>query len=1282
MNYLPALPEIVLPEFTLPEFSFALPTVPVEKLLEIPTLQIPEIKLPTIPSEVVIPAFGKLYGEIRVSTPIYSLRTSAELQNSTDNDMTPQLTAFLTSQATSPSFEILSYNLDSTARIAIPKMSRVIVAETLKFTHSALAVEHQASVTLYGVAAQASAKTTVKATTAIYTADIVNNAFFATEGGMSASMDTAYSHKMNFPFVGLTSETALTSKAVARQEGLLVVVTVGNEGTVNFNSHDGTHKSDLQFTINPRVAKLTFTSDTDSALLKMKQSMTADAVIPSYIKFDARSEAEGPAIKNSLVVASGQVNLRDLKFEMKANHDTELVGGLSGVLSNSINVVIHPEEVVLDFHNKGNTKLAFHEYLTAKIDLQNDYSATIKPNAQHINTVALARLNQYKMSYNFTIDNNENEAGIFAAVDGEANLDFLKTPISIPEMILPFGDGLRTPVISDLSLYENTGLNRILTTTEQNVDLDAKIVYKKSHHAPILDMGLIRIPSLGNLITELAFKSAILNLNANAGLTAEDDIVFRLGVTSASVFDALKAKLDGTTSLTTKRGLKLATALSLENPHIEGTHDCSVSLNTDSMEADVSASTVAKVALPILNLEANQHFVAAYKDKVNAASTLKLKGDFHLPLINAVGKVEADHSLKLDGTLEYISMETFTKGNLDGTILETYPVLVALDNEANMYLNADGLRSTSKIIANAKLNKDEAKIFEVVVDENLAVEASLSRVYAVLKLNCNNEVNLMTFTTSGKHVAQVTIDFVPVSSLVADVEIDMSQPSSVGDITIFEKTVVELTAPKQKISATAKVVTPVYTTSMAAEIEGDAPVFKVAFKSSATSFLVLLDYDLDASATLSLENEILNLASKAVLTHADLTMDIQHVLTQAMRKKRDVEGSDSRLTLNVDITSPTFTDVSVRYSARKDGISASISTPSTGYLGLQLQGRTPSQLNARLYSRYASAPEDDVDVLIIRASAHEGERIHLKIAYNMEAPTDMIHGLKERLPAITSTLNAFADKYKLFGQVASLKSAIVNLIDEAYATAHSHAEDLSQLSILFRNTVVQYQKTVQVFLDAAVKFLRETQFKLPGSEELTTLPEVLKALTTGIATLLDQAIQMLLINVEHAFNSVVEMISNVQVTLPIGTVMSGAQVIDELRANMKSILAEIVDLVKHLESLDMILEKLGETQKVIVDKAQVFVDTLKSDILDAVAIYINALYGNLITVTKNILDYVGALVNMEQVNSLFEYVMELVNSVMSQINHNVSAFLQNASDEAYMKVSGGRLEIDIPLNFH
>merc|ERR550519_2722032 len=536
----------------------------------------------------------------------------------------------------------------------------------------------------------------------------------------------------------------------------------------------------------------------------------------------------------------------------------------------------------------------------------------------------------------------------------------------------------------------------------------------------------------------------------------------------------------------------------------------------------------------------------------------------------------------------------------------------------------------------------------------------------------------MDFNTNGKHIIQATMDLAPTSSLTADIEIDMSQPSSLGELTIFEKTIVELTAPKQKVSANAKIVTPVYTTSLAAELEGDAPVFKVTFKSTATSVFVILDYDLDSAITVSLENAVLSLTGKAVLTHADLIMDIQHALSQSMRKKRQVdEGNDGRLTLNMDITSPTFTDVSFRYAASRDGLTASLSTPSTGFLGLQAQGRMLTQMNGRLYGRYASAPEDDVDIIIIRASAKD-----LNVALNMEAPDIMINGLKDRLPAIVSTLNDFGEKYQLIGYASGLKSAIVNLVEETYTTVNSQAPELSQVSILFRNTIVQYQKIVQIFLDTAVKFLRETQFKLPGSDEMTTLPEVLKKLTGTIANVLEKAIQMMLVNAELTFNAIVDMLSNIQVTMPIGDVMSGAQMIDRLRDTAKAFLSQVVDLVRQLESLDMILEKLGETLKVIVDKAQEFVDrSLKSDILDAVAIYINAFYGNLVSLLKVVMDQASTVVDIDYLNGTLDYLMEVVRSAAGQLSNTVSEFLQKApaAFQEYVKVEGGRLEIDLPF---
>lgn len=69
-------------------------------------------------------------------------------------------------------------------------------------------------------------------------------------------------------------------------------------------------------------------------------------------------------------------------------------------------------------------------------------------------------------------------------------------------------------------------------------------------------------------------------------------------------------------------------------------------------------------------------------------------------------------------------------------------------------------------------------------------------------------------------------------------------------------------------------------------------------------------------------------------------------------KMLSFSSSSSYHTVNVDITSLTFSDVNLRYAARRDEISASVSTPAAGFLGLQFNGRVPSQMRARIYGRY------------------------------------------------------------------------------------------------------------------------------------------------------------------------------------------------------------------------------------------------------------------------------------------------------------------------------------------
>ncbi|XP_054618355.1 apolipoprotein Bb, tandem duplicate 1 [Dunckerocampus dactyliophorus] len=1271
MKYIPSMPEINFQEITLPTFSFpTIPQFPLEKIVE--SLKVPEmqLQLPAISSNIIVPCFGKLYGEFRFNTPIYTVKTSAEFQNTTTTALTPEFTGIITSQATSPSFEILNYKVDSSAQIALPKMSRIVLAESVKVNHLALAVEHQASLSLYGLSAQAQAKTAVKVNSPIYTADVMSIAFIAMEEGMSASLDTTYNHLVDLPIIGVRSDATMNQKAIVRQDGYALTLTVNNNG--KSVAEEGNHKSTFYLSFSPSAVTLTFSGDTDSKSLTMKQQVTAE-VSPMIYGFNFQNEMKTQIIKNSRISTSGSINLNKMKVELKANHDTELTGSVRGAISNGINIAVIPFQLITDFQNTVSCRVKIFGAPTAKIGLQNHYSATLTPNNQRMNTIYIAHLNKWAMTSNFTIDNNKNEAGVFTAMEGNANLEFLNKPISIPAFEIPFAD-FRTPAITDVNLYELIGLKHLFITTDQNVGIqvDNKIVYQKKQAAPIaVIMGLIQIPPAGDLITELSFKSAVINVNVNTGLYASDDLVFRLGATTSSVFESLKAKLDGTTSLTTKRGIKLANSLSLENRHIEGTHDSTITVNTNTLETAASAASIGRISLPILSLELNQKLVADTKAKAKVHVSLNVNGDFNIPVIEAVGKANSEYSLKLEGTREVVSIEAFTKANMNGTVLDGYLVLGVLDSDANLFLN-NGLRSTSKVIADVKLNHGTTKVIKFDLIDSLDLQASLSRVSAVLKHASNNELNLFTFSTNGKHTGQATIDLAPISSLTADIEMNLSQPSSLGDFTIVDKTVAEVTIAKQKIFTKGRFVSPLYISNLEVQLEGNAPVFKSTLKSSATSTFVILDYDMDASSTLSFENADLNMINKLVLTHADLNMDVNHVIDQAM--------SVYRQTLNVDITSQTFTNINLRYAARRDGLSASVSAPSTGFLGLQFNGRIPSQMSARVYGRYPSAPEVDIDILVIKSSSKSANS--LQIVYNRETPKLMLSELRKKLPSIVFAFTEFANKHQITGSMEQLKNVVVNHIGDVYNTAISYDVQMSQLSVLFRNSVVQYQKTIQIALDAIIRILRETKFKLPGSEEMTTIPQVLKKVTSSIAAMLDRTLQIVYENMAVYYNIFVEKIGSVKVSMPVGDAVTVAQVVETLKIYVKGILGGLVYCVENMDSLDTMLVKIGKTLKALVDKSQEFIDSIGSDYLDEIVIHINNIYRDLVSLTKNFVDRIATF-DMEQLYNVYDYIMDVLIYVVDQVNITIFECLQQSlqGPQSRVKVTRERLEIDLPFSF-
>uniref|UniRef100_A0A8L0DVA8 Apolipoprotein B n=1 Tax=Oncorhynchus mykiss TaxID=8022 RepID=A0A8L0DVA8_ONCMY len=1061
-------------------------------------------------TEVQIPAFGKLYGEFRVNSPHYTLVTVASLENSTtinlnrDAPETSKFTATLTSQAKS-ACEFLDYSLDATARLEASQMETLVFTETVNVTHMVFSIDHEGSLTFSAPSAEATAKTTAKATTEMYTADLVNNIALSLKNGISASIDTTYSHNLNIPAVETSSQATMTQTAAASLESGIISVTVRNEGNGKWSiqdySDEGTHKNNLEFNINVITAKLTFVGETESKVLKMKQTMNAESVIFSHFTVDARAETEFPFVKSSIVVLNGDAHVGDLKIALTASHNAELMGRMSGTISNTLEFLARPFEIVLDCKNEGNSKVIFPLTLTGKFDLQNEFGVILNSEMQRAYWAGLARFNQYKYYHNFTMDNNQKDIGIYAAMNGEANVDFLTVPLTIPEMTVPYLR-LKTPHIQELSLWEHAGLKELLTTPRQSFEMNLKLQYQKNpdmhtiaydlqpfynaisnldifrahfelgrnklvnllttsyneakthfdkykidtsnqpprfvtvpgYKIPILHIEVssfraelplpvlhipetlseltlpsftlpaiqnnIMIPAMGNMTCDFSFKSTVITLTANVGLYNQSDIVARFGASSTSMFDILKGKLDGSTSLTRSRGLKLATALSWEHKNIEGSHDCTVSLSKRNMEAILA--TVARVNLPFVSLELSQELLGNTKTKPN------------------------------------------------------------------------------------------------------------------------------------------------------------------------------------------------------------------------------------------------------------------------------------------------------------DGITTSMASPSIGFLGFLFTWRSPSQVYGKVFSRYLSSPDKDTDIVSVKATLKNSEKLSFQVAWNMNTMHYTIEGLKERMPAITDALLKFINKYHTahFGFSVNrasikLKNSASNIIERAYHEVPLGFDTLqNSMREMFRIAADSIPSIdITELLNSVLTFLRETNFALPGIEERLSGQELYERASRSVSAAIGWAAQRFS-NVMETITDIIEsLIKGVQLTIPgSNVVVNGNKIVANLRSVVSAIQDEMTKVVRHLEdvSLEDLIHKVHNLLQLCFQRAAEFIASLKTQDLKKMLrslerdMYITkSKAGEYKDTAKIKIQEIYNEVTVDRVNNDLKELVDFFQSHFYGGLNELIYLMEQASQSTapYIRVTLKKMDIDVPLPF-
>uniref|UniRef100_A0A5F9DG36 Apolipoprotein B n=1 Tax=Oryctolagus cuniculus TaxID=9986 RepID=A0A5F9DG36_RABIT len=909
------VPEITIPEFILPNLSL--------KDLQVPDLHIPEFQLPHISHTVQVPTLGKLYSVLKIQSPLFTLDANADIKNKTTSVEKVEIAASIAAKGQSK-LEVLNFAFQADAQLSNSKINPPFLKESMKFSSKYLSTEHESELLFFRNAIEGKSDTVASLHTEKNTVKLNNSVIFKINNQLTLESTTNYSHILNVPSLDISSQADLHNEIKTLLEAGHVTWTSSGTGTWKWAcpkfSDEGTHESQIGFTVKGPITSFGLSNNINSKHLRVNQNLAYHSDFFNFSKFEIQSHIESQHMGHSILSAKGTALLGEGKAEVTGNHVALLNGKVTGTLKNSLSISAQPFEIVASTNNEGNLKVSFPLKLTGKINFLNNYALFLNPSAQQANWQANARFNQYKYNQNFSVGNDENSIEAHMGINGEANLDFLNIPLTIPEINLPYTT-LTTPPLKDFSLWEKTGLKEFLKTTKQSFDLNINAKYKKnkekhsiaiplgafykfisqninsfsghlqnigdnaldfltksyneakikfdkykvekslnrlprtfqtpgyiipifnievspltietsafSHVIPksistpnvtILDSSFyvpsytlalpslelpvfhvprnllkvslpdfkelktinnIFIPAMGNITYEFSFKSTIITLNTNAGLYNQSDIVAHILSSSSSVIDALQYKLEGTSSLTRKRGLKLATTLSLNNKFLGGTHDSTISLTKKNMEA--SSTTTADVQTPILRTNFKQEFNGNTKSKPTISSSIELKYDFNFPKLSSTAKGEVKHKLSLESLTSYFSIESSSKGDIKGSFLsQEYSGAIA--SEASTYLNSKGTRSSVKLQGASKLHD----IWNLEVKENFAGEATLQRIYAIWEHNAKNSLQIEHFFhTHGEQASKATLELSP-WTMSALVQIHASQPNCLLDTTYLDQEV-------------------------------------------------------------------------------------------------------------------------------------------------------------------------------------------------------------------------------------------------------------------------------------------------------------------------------------------------------------------------------------------------------------------------------------------------------------------------------------------------------------
>lgn len=351
-------------------------------------------------------------------------------------------------------------------------------------------------------------------------------------------------------------------------------------------------------------------------------------------------------------------------------------------------------------------------------------------------------------------------------------------------------------------------------------------------------------------------------------------------------------------------------------------------------------------------------------------------------------------------------------------------------------------------------------------------------------------------------------------------------------------------------------------------------------------------------------------------------------------------------------------------------------------------------------------------------SVMDSEKLNLQGTWNMEMPYEMMLGLKKQVPSGMNMLSDAAVKAynKINKQFRSLKNYLERAKKQGKVLFNSAIEsvmasDVSDVmtTVTDRTIVIlkEYQKRVKLFLNAAVKFLRETKFRIPGYEEKLSGLEVYKEFSAFVAGVSEEAVERIPGYFTIMFADVLEQFQAIEFVFPgSDRIVSGKELLDDLLLALRQIQEQIIITVRKLGdiSLEDISKKLYASVQFTVAQSERFLQSLKSLSAENLSRFFSDLISDAMNsqifadvaqqlkeIHRIILEYFKAVsdkiynivadVSTEQLRSDIQSWIDLSVKRLNSFHNDIIRALKETTKNVkkYVKVTDRQIDVDIPL---